>query len=709
VSVEKAIEEVNKYLKNSAHTPFFVIVDGNDEYNKILDIELSKKNTSDFCYGDAYPDYDSLYNDLIKIKEDTLLVGMGESVFLGGNPSVLREIKDLYTNYKIVVICRGIKKEIQKLTKIDPKFNKRRLCYVKSKRFFEVQKYNETLKVDVMAENFKKLLILLEKGNEETITCKTKLVLKSVKEINTSYSIIKYESNDFDISQNVVAEEQWDDYLLDSNCNGYDIGHWRTYLNFLKTPIKNNYLELVMKKAKNYEEYKTLLLTALLEIAHKDQNFWNLYKERKDLLKNISNGDIADYVSKTMINENNRIYYLTDNTAEERHAILEEITHFSKIPKELNQIYPAICDYLKKYNFSCKNNDIFNDYFENYKVMKLKNYIAPDFLKEVSLLAKSGNRAYNALETRGSIIEKFDSKHDYLYWIDALGVEYLGYIQQKSEKLKLDINIQIARAQTPTLTSLNKDFYDCWQGKKNQTKKLDELKHNKGKYHYTGNTPNYISEELEIIDEKLDWIQAELESKRATKVILTSDHGASRLAVIKENESKWEMSTKGEHSGRCCPANEIDEKPEFATEENGFWVIANYDRFKGGRKADIEVHGGASLEEVLVPIIEITLKNKSIDITNVTPEVEVDNFKRFPKITLFSSYSLENLSVCFKNRYYKAKPNEQDKHKYCVEFDDFKTSGKYIADVYEGDNPIGKIEFSIKNKIGSEKDDDFFN
>ena len=50
----------------------------------------------------------------------------------------------------------------------------------------------------------------------------------------------------------------------------------------------------------------------------------------------------------------------------------------------------------------------------------------------------------------------------------------------------------------------------------------------------------------------------------------------------------------------------IGEYGEEKTKENGYWVLANYDRFKGGRPANIEVHGGATLEEVTVPVIEIT-------------------------------------------------------------------------------------------------------
>ena len=76
------------------------------------------------------------------------------------------------------------------------------------------------------------------------------------------------------------------------------------------------------------------------------------------------------------------------------------------------------------------------------------------------------------------------------------------------------------------------------------------------------------------------------------------------------------MHSDGEHAGRCCPINELDDKPDCATEANGYWVIANYDRFAGGRLSSIEVHGGATLEEILVPVIEFTLKDSTVEAKN---------------------------------------------------------------------------------------------
>lgn len=69
-----------------------------------------------------------------------------------------------------------------------------------------------------------------------------------------------------------------------------------------------------------------------------------------------------------------------------------------------------------------------------------------------------------------------------------------------------------------------------------------------------------------------------------------------------ELDSRIKLEESGEHSGRCCPSAK-DPKLPFAAYEDRFAVLANYDRFKGGRRANVEVHGGASLEEMVVPFI----------------------------------------------------------------------------------------------------------
>ena len=198
-----------------------------------------------------------------------------------------------------------------------------------------------------------------------------------------------------------------------------------------------------------------------------------------------------------------------------------------------------------------------------------------------------------------------------------MGVEYLGYIQEKLYELGLVGNIKYGLCNLPSITSKNKEFvseFNLSNTPIRDIKAIDEIKHNGVmSYNYeTEKLPIHIYSELSEIQMLLKHVESDLLSGQYKRVYLISDHGASRLAVINEHENKWEVSEKGQHSGRCCPKSDISEKPEQATEENDFWCLANYDRFRGGRKANVEVHGGATLEEVIVPIIEMNVSNSKI-------------------------------------------------------------------------------------------------
>ena len=48
-------------------------------------------------------------------------------------------------------------------------------------------------------------------------------------------------------------------------------------------------------------------------------------------------------------------------------------------------------------------------------------------------------------------------------------------------------------------------------------------------------------------------------------------------------------------------------KDHSATDAEDFWALANYDRFKGSRKANVEVHGGATLEKSLFQLLRFRI------------------------------------------------------------------------------------------------------
>ena len=159
------------------------------------------------------------------------------------------------------------------------------------------------------------------------------------------------------------------------------------------------------------------------------------------------------------------------------------------------------------------------------------------------------------------------------------------------------------------------------------------------------------------------------------------------------------MASKGEHSGRCCPVNEADVRSEYAAKENNFWVLANYDRFKGGRQMGVEVHGGASLEEVVVPIIELTAVPEKIEIQIVENPITV-SYRKKAEIKLFSKTKLCHVKVHVNEKEYDAEPQGNF---YLVEMPDIRKAGTYQMTVFSNQNQVAELKFTVKKESSSEK------
>lgn len=317
------------------------------------------------------------------------------------------------------------------------------------------------------------------------------------------------------------------------------------------------------------------------------------------------------------------------------------------------------------------------------------------------------DRRFLDVPPRAKLVDKMDKKNSHLYFVDAMGVEFLAYIQKKCFKRDLDFSANIGCCNLPSITSQNKEFVEEFKTYTN-IKHLDELKHD-GQFDYNYEKvkqPIHLAEELAIIDHIIAKVDNDLQQGSLEKAVLIADHGASRMAVISESENQWEMSEKGQHSGRCCPISDIDIKPDCATEENGFYCLLNYDRFKGGRKACVEVHGGASLEEVLIPIIEITKNKQKIECNlDSNSKVVTSSFKKIAKIRIYISKTLTDISILVDGKYfYEAQLVPGQQYVYEVDLPDIKKAGIHTFDVLVGDSIIAKeLSFEMKKEGVSER------
>lgn len=400
---------------------------------------------------------------------------------------------------------------------------------------------------------------------------------------------------------------------------------------------------------------------------------------------------------------------LTDNTTVEKQEIIALLSQFGR-PDNLSDIYPDLCMYLEKY---CFHGDTLSkeltEYFEDYKQQKIRNSIDDSFMKKVERYAVS--REYNRLRTRDELISAVDRESTFLCWIDALGVEYLAYIVEAAKCRGLMVSVKVGRSKLPTITSVNNQFFYDWpEEHREKIEELDDVKHKeKGGYKYGPNNryPIHLAKELEIIADAIDRAATELALRHYDKYVITSDHGASRLAVISGIEEKYETDTKGEHSGRCCKTFNNYDLP-FATEESGFIVLADYGRFKGSRAANVEVHGGATLEEVVVPVIELSLSDNSIKIELADANV-VSDYRNGADLCIFVNKSLTQ-KLCVHVDGEASQAVRTDENHYKVHVTNMKRAKTYAVDVYVGENLVTRLDVTTKGKsasVNSEFDDLF--
>lgn len=748
-------KEVKNYIATAKGLPFFYLV-GDEDYATVLD-ELRQANVSivrmsDFCLkDDKFPSVDELVDyfrtsDVDYRNNKFVVVGLGEYLALRGSVIVDKELRRLKNttlgNARAILLLRGVPTQASQIIRDDNKMMEQQRAYISANLLTNISIINVPNDMEMVVKSgIKYLLHNLEDGAFGNVYANTSLAFDNalfpLYTLSGSYSVVKLLIKGFTLNSKLGTEEQWQRLLNDLNkcgknihtvfekysiderivdnlylaISGLEYRNWLVFLyfKFNANQIQNSYLKLVVDETLSFENFKTNLMIKITEFSHKDLHFRQMYDERKKLLKDFPEEDIAVFVKANEIDSEESIYRLTDNTLLERKAVVKWVTR-NGFSEAISDVYPALNAYLKKYIFDCPVlASELTEYFEFYKSQKIANRISNDFIKLVEKYAS--NISYAQLPTRDNAIKSIADKNSaYLYWIDALGVEYLSYITALAKKKGLSIHTDIVRSDLPTITSINKKFYDQWEGgKKYKEEQLDNIKHkDKGGYFFTDDEdPIHIPAELEVIEKALNIAAMELGMHNCKSFVIASDHGASRLAVIKKQEVPYETDTKGEHSGRCCKAFDGCDIP-YKVEDNGFIILSDYGRFRGSRSANVEVHGGASLEEIVVPVITLTLKKQTgIQIVVIHPDKITADRHDGVTLNLYISdvESPNNIRLVIEDKPYIG--ISEDESHYTFELKDIKRAKTkpYTADVFDGADLIGSVSFNVKGKAATIKDD----
>ena len=719
---------IEKYFNSTSQYPLLIVVPSED-YKEVLTAFSSTPliKISEYCVGaDKEPDTGQLLEVVRKKTGKNLLVGLGDYLASKNEAAkkTLLPYKDLVlqSDGRVAVLLSAhmysVAKEIQasdprvrtrivlpKITPMVESVTNNALVYG-IKAYLEACEKGESVSAVKTARSISTVTVINPANafdelkhkypNEFSKLSSTAGTVENWGELLESLNKAKNNLSQFLASQNFTSRE----YIFLEYARRSDFKAWLFFIYLKLNTTSQSYLGFVTSKAEAQSVLFSLAKTAILEIPVKDKLFKKFYEQRKTILKDCADVDMADFIPQIYVKGKDRIAYLTDNTKVERQAVIVALCEGAN-KSSLAISYPDLHLYLQEYRF---DDGRFTKYFAVYKECKLKNSVDDGFMATVSDYALS--RPYNSLPARASLISSQDDGNTILIFLDALGVEYLGYVKGKCAELELRFTAKISRADLPTITLINKGFFDDWKGKKETPiKDLDNLKHHpeRGYDHNNSPFPIHLVEELDVIKNALERAKTKLQIGECKKVVIASDHGASRLATIGPDVQLTAGECEAKSSGRYCVGEDLPSGSSIVTvteADSRCAVVADYSRFAGSRAASVEIHGGATLEEVLVPIIELTLVDNNIHVMLESNVIEI-SYRTVPTLIVIITPDCEAVTAAIADKAYKVEKLEKSKYK--VELPDLK-KGKYTLDVFESQNRIASKEFTVKSKGFAERD-----
>lgn len=356
--------------------------------------------------------------------------------------------------------------------------------------------------------------------------------------------------------------------------------------------------------------WKYIVGSAIIVLS--DINAKKYASERAEALKAIGSDYeslIVEFIGQTKEN-NDALQFLNCGTDSERIEIVrrastEDLSY--GLPKQYAELFPTLADYISS-AFEYED-EATTAYFNEYRRLKVSGSITDNFAKRAFdfVLPKT-------YPTRDMVMGELQTQSDIgLLVVDAMGAEYMPLLLALAKRRGMNIESQaIVTAKLPTETVFNPIKWDEARILP-EIKSIDNIVHNGAAKHEVCTPERNFAETLRIFEtEIMNRIADGL--TRFTRIVVTADHGASRLAVIAHNENKgttlpwdgqpddWRYSLAPQGVPR---PSELEQEYIPETKKT-YWIVRGYNRLpKMGGKL-YELHGGATLEERLVPIVVFT-------------------------------------------------------------------------------------------------------
>ena len=697
------LDEVKKRIKNeidiripSRFSLRLIFVNNMDEY---LDIKyyladncdaIISLGDDDICETeDIYPNFEKLKNEINKYADKhILLLSMGEffrfslkrELTKGKSsfPSFFRNLQNVNSKTRVFVLLFAAYNLFEQIIPIVGERQENHIWIVDDKI------NTETYKIFVFSDQYKTLPPDYTKGlkswlnnweknlkKKNNIVISTRLINNVVNssdiiDIRVINNIFDYICTRIDNIKNLkkdwLTDEQWEkvnsqiktetDFnkiiLSMLNIQSFDqyqlFAQWDSLSDLQKNLIiiwyklnpDNSYCATALSNIKDISEINICLRDYIIKNYNEK---W--IDERNTILTRFKDIKYDDnYFEQLYAIENPKVQlsFLTFSTHEERTFALKIISNWLRngasnenIRDALGSNYTLFQQYFFDVIYSSTE---IKTYFRWYKYNKIINRFPKNELSIPDL---------SAFNSRFSILKKSINENTFVIWIDGMGIEWLSLLYGQLKAADANISIEkpiIATACLPTETDFNKqwDDFNCPHKKLD---KLDKLAH-KG----IPDDNNYfscIATQFEIIQEIAHKAVSLL--KDYERIIITADHGSSRLAALAFHAKpgfKAPENAKLGCFGRFCELPEgstdtvhADDYEYVKSGDKTYFVIKNYEHFIVSGKAVIkdqnnealsgEIHGGKTPEEYLVPIIVLNRSTNTESTINISfsPETQI--------------------------------------------------------------------------------------
>jgi hypothetical protein len=360
--------------------------------------------------------------------------------------------------------------------------------------------------------------------------------------------------------------------------------------------------------------------------------------ERRDAIREadvrMSDAEIRQFIARCAGESTSRVApWLNCGTDAERAELLRRCVGDGIVSNAVKVVYPEVASYL---NSDIVFGDVaLEEYFRIYRELKMVGCVTPEFYERAQMVVPP-----TSLQSRDTMVQRYASDNGCaLLVVDAMGAEWLPMLVALARERNLGVDsIAVGDVHLPTATRFNKIHWPDVARRLPEIKRFDNIVHNGVEAHEARSAEENLAAALDVIGgDVLPRVADGL--VRYERVLVTADHGSSRLAVL-----SWQVEPKLAKTLACEAGSEIADwryresavqagcPPELVETLDGrYWVVCGYNRLpkKGGGQS-FELHGGAALEERLVPVVVFSRTGQFVPKAKISGKraqiVEKDDF-----------------------------------------------------------------------------------